>query len=45
MNSGSSTSYWWPFSVCNHEWLAKPTNRKRQVYLCPKCKLPMRDSG
>ncbi|WP_425298074.1 zinc-ribbon domain-containing protein [Nocardia brasiliensis] len=44
VNAGTSTNYWWICSVCNHEWLAKPTNRTRQVYLCPKCKLPMRDS-
>ncbi|WP_156042480.1 zinc-ribbon domain-containing protein [Rhodococcus sp. UNC363MFTsu5.1] len=38
VSHGSSTNYWWLCAECGHEWQAKPSNRRTQVHLCPKCK-------
>ena len=35
---GTNTDYWWRCTDCGHEWIAKPSNRKNQVYLCPRCR-------
>jgi predicted metal-binding protein len=36
--AGSDTKYWWECSDCQHRWQAKPSNRSKQIYLCPSCK-------
>jgi predicted metal-binding protein len=38
INAGTSNYYWWLCGNCGHEWKARPTNRIRQVFLCPACK-------
>jgi rubrerythrin len=34
----ADTHYWWICEDCGHEWKARPANRSKQIYLCPKCK-------
>ncbi|XWO28391.1 hypothetical protein C5142_08770 [Rhodococcus sp. BGS-1C] len=41
INAGTSDNYWWLCESCQHEWRARPTNRTRQAYLCPRCKTAM----
>lgn len=41
INAGTSNDYWWLCGDCGHEWKARPTNRIRQVFLCPACKTLM----
>lgn len=38
INASTHTNYWWQCASCGHEWPAKPGNRIRSAYLCPRCR-------